>query len=360
MTLCLQVHKKKGQDAITLLRAMKIIDKSYQILRKGEFLYIPILRNPSSVELDTNLGKDWKILETSCRKAFKRPRCLKDALALSLPNEVLSKLPKSLDIIGDIAILRLPKSLWDFRNSIGEGVLSLYRHIRLVMAEKGAVSGMERVRDLEVIAGTGSTETMHRENGCIFRLDVSRVYFSPRLSFERQRVASFVGPGETVIDLFSGVGPFAIQIAKRLKNGRVFAIDVNPYAVKYLMENVIENRVQGLVTVLEGDAREVVEERLKGIGDRIIMNLPSKAFEFLDTALKALKPEGGIIHFYSFARDPDPLKDAEETLKNSIECQGVEARVLAKRIVREIAPHKYQIVIDAFVRRRELRKKFGA
>ncbi|MBS7610533.1 class I SAM-dependent methyltransferase family protein, partial [Candidatus Bathyarchaeota archaeon] len=259
-------------------------------------------------------------------------------------------IPKSLDIIGDIAILRLPESLWEFRNSIGKGILSLYPRIRLVMAEKGAVYGMERIRDLEVIAGNGSTETMHRENGCVFRLDVSKVYFSPRLSFERQRVASTVSPGETVIDLFAGVGPFSIQIAKRLKNGRVYAIDINPYAIKYLMENVIENKVQGFVTVLEGDARELVEERLKGIGERIIMNLPSRAFEFLDTASKALKPEGGIIHFYSFARDPDPLKDMEESLKNSIESQGGDVRILAKRIVREIAPHKYQVVLDAFVR----------
>ncbi|MBS7610091.1 hypothetical protein KEJ19_05955, partial [Candidatus Bathyarchaeota archaeon] len=117
MTLCIQVPKKKGQDAITLLRRMKIIDTSYQILRKGEFLCIPILRNPSSEELDTCIGKDWKIFEASFPKASKRPRCLRDALAPSLPKEALSRLPKSLDIIGDIAILRLPESLWEFRNS---------------------------------------------------------------------------------------------------------------------------------------------------------------------------------------------------------------------------------------------------
>jgi len=351
LTLSIQIPKKMGQEALIVLKRLKLIDTSFKILQKEEDLYIPILRRPSPEELEGLLGKAWRLVEAPCPRALKKPLCLKDALAQSLPPEALSKIPKSLDIIGDIAIVKLPQSLWEFRNSIGKGILNLYRHIRLVMAEKGAISGLERLRHLEVIAGNGPTETIHRENGCLFRLDVSKVYFSPRLSFERQRIASLVSPTETVIDLFAGVGPFAIQIARRLMEGRVYAIDINPYAAKYMRENVMENKVQGIVTVLEGDAKEVVEERLKGIGDRVIMNLPSRASEFLECAIKALKPEGGIIHFYHFAKDPEPLGEAEKTLRNSLEALAGEVKILFKRIVREIAPHKYQVVLDAWVRK---------
>jgi tRNA G37 N-methylase Trm5 len=126
--------------------------------------------------------------------------------------------------------------------------------------------------------------------------------FSPRFSFEHYRVASLVRTGETVLDMFAGVGPFAVQIAKRLKNVKVYAVDANPYAVEFLKKDIRLNRVEGKVIPILGNSEEVVDQKLSGMADRVIMNLPKQAAKFICAACRAMKPSGGIIHFYGFLK----------------------------------------------------------
>ena len=48
------------------------------------------------------------------------------------------------------------------------------------------------------------------------------------------------------------------------------------------------------------------------------MNLPETAIEFVDVACEALKPEGGIIHYYSFVNASDPLETAKVRLTEAV------------------------------------------
>ncbi|MGW8289502.1 MAG: class I SAM-dependent methyltransferase, partial [Candidatus Bathyarchaeia archaeon] len=167
-------------------------------------------------------------------------------------------------------------------------------------------------------------------------------------STEHNRVASMVRKGETVVDLFAGVGPFSVLIAKKHADAKVYAVDINPEAVESLKKNIRLNRVDNRVIPIQGNARQTVENQLLGVADRVIMNLPAKAIEFVDAACKAVKQSGGKIHYYAFISLPNSLEDAQQRFSEAVEKAGrkVDMFSFAKNI-RDTAPYEFQIVLDA-------------
>jgi tRNA (guanine37-N1)-methyltransferase len=156
-----------------------------------------------------------------------------------------------------------------------------------------------------------------------------------------------VEEGETVVDMFAGVGPFSIQIAKKHQNVNVYAVDVNPDAVEYLKKNVRVNRVIGKVHPILGDARQVVKSKLSAFADRAIMNLPEKAIEFVDVACETIKPSGGTIHYYSFVNKSDSLEILAARFADAVKKSGRRVeKTLFARLVRETAPDEWQAVLD--------------
>ncbi|MEM3601513.1 MAG: class I SAM-dependent methyltransferase family protein, partial [Candidatus Bathyarchaeia archaeon] len=126
---------------------------------------------------------------------------------------------------------------------------------------------------------------------------------------------------------------------------------INPDAVAYLKRNILLNRVEGKVYPILGDAREIVGQKLTYQSDRVIMNLPEKSVEFIDAACKALKPEGGIIHLYSFIRSSEPLNNFKARFRGKIEEYGRRVEeILNIRFVRETAPYKWQVALDLKIR----------
>ena len=274
------------------------------------------------------------------------PKSLREALKGRLTDDELSQLGRAFDIIGDIAVIKLPESLLAKRRMIGEALMQVHQHIRTVLRQVGAVRGEFRTRELEVIAGEPRTETVHREAGCLFKVDLARAYFSPRLAHERSRVASLVRPGEVVTNLFAGVGCYSIVIAKRSRAAKIYSIDKNPVALEYANENIRTNKVGDRVVLMLGDAREVVERELKEEADRVLMPLPELAREFLDVAMLALKPEGGIIHFYDFGAEPEPFRESFEFVSSFAKNKGKSVELLNSRIVRSYATRVYHVVLD--------------
>ena len=350
---CIKVLKIHGEKAIALANKLKVTNRELKIRRDKNFIYIPLIRQPSKHELKT-LKAQAPESEVSTSIFLKRKRRVKTFVELleeKLSPHLLASLPHSMDFVGDIVVIEIPPELEAYKTIIGEAVLKAHENMRTILVKRSTVSGTYRLREFSIVAGEPKTKTIHKEYGCQYYVDLTKAYFSPRLSYEHNRVASLVKEDETVIDLFAGVGPFAILIAKTHENVKVYAIDVNPHAVEFLKKNVRLNRVEGKVHAIFGDAKRVVEERLSGVADRVVMNLPEKAIEFVNTACEALKPTGGIVHFYSFIDASNTLEDMKLRFTEAVEkCGRRVEKILLAKLVRATAPYKWQAVLDAKIR----------
>jgi len=270
---------------------------------------------------------------------------LREALEGQLTDDELKQL-RAFDIVGNIAVIKLSEGLLPKKDVIGRALMQVHRHIRTVLCQVGPVSGEFRTRELEVIAGEPRTETTHRESGCTFKVDLAQVYFSPRLAHERLRVASLVDPGEVVTNLFAGVGCYSIIIAKHSQAAKIYSIDKNPVAFEYMLENIRINKVGDRVVPLLGDARDVIGHQLAGKADRVLMPLPELGRKFFEVALQALKPAGGIIHFYDFGQAPDLFTPSLDFARRFADAKGLDVRLLNSRTIRSYAPKCYHIVLD--------------
>lgn len=348
-SLGIRVPKIKGEETLALTSKLGIRDKELEIQKNTHTLHIPLTRQPSVTELAALKTRvpDFHISTRTFSERKQQAKTLAELLANKLPPDLIDKLPRALDTIGEMAIIEIPPELNEHANLIGEALLKTQNKIRTVLAKAGAVSGTYRLRALSVIAGESRTDTVHKEHGCRYHVDAAKAYFSPRLSHEHNRVASLVQDGETVVDLFAGVGPFSVLIAKGNETVKVYAVDINPDAVELLKRNIRLNRVENRVFPVLGDAQHAVENNLFGVADRVIMNLPEKAIEFVYVACNATKPTGGIVHFYGFSRLPDSIENMKVRFSKAVEKAGRKVNeFLFAKTIRETAPYEGQVVLD--------------
>ena len=347
---CLEVTKHHGEQTLTLANKMGLANKTLQIQTEGDNLRIPLGRQPTEDEMAVLRAKAPEVQLTTRVFSNKKheEKTLFEALQNLLPLGLHGNIPRALDIVGDIAIVEIPPELEQHKEVVGEAILKTHKNVHVILSKAGKVSGTYRLRDFEFVAGEQRTYTIYKENGCTYHIDVAKAYFSPRLSHERERVASLVQEGETVADLFAGVGPFAILIAKSRKAAKVFAVDINPEAVDMQRKNAYTNRVENTLVSIVGDTRKIVEEKLTGVADRVIMNLPETSFYFVDVACRVVKPEGGVIHFYGFVRSPDTLENMKTRFTEAVEKTGRKVeKFIVTKAVRETAPYECQAVLDA-------------
>lgn len=269
---------------------------------------------------------------------------IKDRLKGKLTDDEIKLLKTSFDVIGDIAQLEIPEGLEKKEKIISETLMELHKNVNVVVKKVGATSGEERIRPVKVIAGENRTETIHKENNYSFKLDINKVYFTPRLVSERKRVISQIKEKEIVFDLFAGVGVFAIPSTKKAE--KVIAIDINSDAVEYMKENAMLNKVWSKMEIYEGDCRKVIEENnFKDCANRIIMNLPMHSENFLDVAFKIAKKDC-VVHFYLFLNEEELFDKGIKTIEKAAEKYGKNVEILDKKTCGQLAPRVYRCVID--------------
>ena len=342
LTLKIPVQNIEATRQIVLNH--KIIDFDYKIKVENGFGYIPIKEGTDEDVLSKvmeeckeeiikqNENYTIEIMDLSQDEdleTVKRfPRSITELLKDKLSEEEIEELKKSFDIIGDVVIVEITKR-------------------KTVYMKKSAVKGVTRVRELELIAGEDNPITIHKEHGTRLKLDVKNVYFSPRLATERKRVQEATNEGEEILDMFAGIGPFPIVIAHE-KNVNITAVDINEYAIKYLNENIKLNKLapNAHITAICGDTNEVALNELKGKKfDRLIMNLPGLAPEFLDLAVSLCK-DGGVIHYYEFS---DGFSQGIERAQIACEKQNKEVEILNTRKVKSSSPGMWHVAIDCKV-----------
>lgn len=316
---CIAVPSQKGEEARKALLEKGLLRKDLAITREDKFIFIPITDGEEKKVID------YEVIERDFRVLNKRSRSYKDLV--EVPEEMQTSLPSSFDVVGKVAIVKLPDELLSFKEEIGEAILKASTSIETVAIDAG-VEGKERIRQLEIVAGKKNTETIHKEYGIEMEIDVSKVYFSPRLATEHWRIAQMVKEGEVVIDMFCGVGPFSILIAKHRNPRKVYALDVNDVAIHYLKRNIERNKLSN-VTTLHGDSKIHVFNLESA--DRIIMNLPFGSYEFLTVALTNVK-NNGEIHYYEVLNQDEKDARFEEMVKAAIG-QGIRLTKLGEKVV---------------------------
>jgi tRNA (guanine37-N1)-methyltransferase len=273
---------------------------------------------------------------------------LRDKLS-GLPSDELRRVYNSFDVVGDIAIIKIPESNVANEEAIAKEIMVSQKKIKTVLTPTTRIEGDFRVRKLRLLAGENKTTTLHRESGCVFKVDVEKCYFSPRLSYEHTRIAQLVKSGEVVVNMFAGIGCFSVVIARAVSPVKVYSIDVNPAAFECMEENVKINQVQGSVVPLLGDSKDIIQAQLQGVADRVLMPLPEKALDYLHYALLALKKTGGWIHTYDFQHAPGKVNPVEKTkfkVAQKLDGMGIGYIFANSRVMRPTGPNWYQTVLD--------------
>ncbi len=329
---CVKVPLKQTNDTRIKLMENGLMNMEYRIKTDSEYGYIPI-----NEDID-----DYNIVDIDLEPMKKVPHNFAELLDGELTNEEIENLRTSFDTIGDIVILEIPDELLDKKQLIGDAAFKFTKRKAIYM-KKSAIKGTTRVRDLEFLSGTDDSVTIHKEHGARLKLDVREVYFSPRLATERKRVMESVKNGENIIDMFCGIGPFPIVIARN-KNVNITAVDINESAIKYLDENIRLNKLKGSIKTYCGDVREV-SESFKTKFDRIIMNLPGLAYTFLDVSFNLIE-DGGIINYYEFS---DSYETGIKRLTDAADNAGKEIEIINTRKVKSTSPGEWHVAIDAKV-----------
>ena len=324
-----KVPLKKLNDVRKELIEKKLMRMDYRIKAESDYGYIPIKEDVEGYE----------IVDIELEELNTHPHNFSELLEKELTTEEIENLKTSFDTIGDIVILEIPEDLESKKNIIGKATLNFTKRKSIYM-KKSAVHGTIRIRDLELIAGEDNPITIHKEHGTRLKLNVKEVYFSPRLATERKRVSDSVCNGENILDMFCGIGPFPAVIAKN-NNVNITGVDINENAIKYFKENIKLNKLKNVEAIC-GDAREI-STSFKTKFDRIIMNLPGLAYDFLDIAMKLIE-DGGIINYYEFS---DGYEQGTKRLIDAGLKENKYVEIINTRKVKSTAPGEWHVAIDA-------------
>lgn len=266
----------------------------------------------------------------------------REKLASKLSKEEFEKLKTAYDVLGDIAILEIPGELKEKEKLIAEAIMASNKTIKTVVKKSGIHSGEFRTQEVEHVAGEKKTEALYKENNVRLKLDVGKVYFSPRLSTERKRIVDLVKEGEEILVMFSGCAPYPIVLSKNTKAKYIVGIELNPVGHKYGLENIKLNKLKN-VKLYCGDVKEVVP-KLKMKFDRILMPLPKSAEDFLDSAL-AVSKKNTMIHFYDFLHEYS-FNDAVKCIEEACKRNGMRCKILSINKCGQHAPYIFRICVD--------------
>ncbi|KYH26889.1 tRNA wyosine derivatives biosynthesis protein Taw2 [Halalkalicoccus paucihalophilus] len=327
------VPKKEGEEAIAALREEGVYDDSRSVREAGsDALALPVIRPPKGTEVHEVI-----------RQPDPEPRApgLADLLAeRGWDDAEIERAPKSWAVIGSVILA-------DFggcprEREIGEALLELHGGADTVLAREG-ISGEHREPSVRAVAGAGDTETVHTEHGTEYALDLSKVMFSPGNKAERARMGEVVEQGERVLDMFAGIGYFTLPMARA--GAGVTAVERNPVAFRYLLENAVLNGVEERIDAYRADCRDV---EVQGI-DRVVMGY-YEAHDYLPAALEALG-DGSVLHMHEATPEAELWERPVSRLREAGKTAGRDVEVLDERRVKSHSAGVAHVVVDARIGR---------
>ncbi|MBR9703637.1 hypothetical protein GOV10_06355, partial [Candidatus Woesearchaeota archaeon] len=289
MVLCVKVKKQDAEKARTHMIKRDIFAQGYRYGKDDDFLYFPVKEEFAIPKLALEF-LERELEETELQPAWR------DAA-----REILTEKEHNLgrfgyDSLGTIAVVEIVEELLPKEKELAQLLLDTDKKIETVLKKSGGHIGEFRTQEMIYLAGKETKETLLHENGCRFKINVETVYFSIRLSTERTRIMKLIVPGENILCMFSGAGPYPVVFAKKTDAKSLVAIEINPEGHKYGEQNAKMNKVEQKIKFYCGDVNKIVPELVKDGQkfDRITMPLPHTGIEFLPAALDAITSGGTI------------------------------------------------------------------
>ncbi|MGD0951617.1 MAG: class I SAM-dependent methyltransferase family protein [Methanotrichaceae archaeon] len=326
------VSRGEAKVAIEEISASGLLDSRRKVLTRQSLVEIPVKKPPLAYQTVAQEHPEF----------FKSSPGLTDLMKIQMNPNQLELLPRGWFILGDIIIVKIQPQLERFKHQIGDALLSIYPRCKSVLCDFG-IEGPLREPVREIIAGA-SSETVHRENGVFFKLDALRVMFSQGNLRERMRM-SHLGRDEIVVDMFAGIGYFALPMAVHAKPKRVLAIEINPVAYGYLKENVRLNHAESIVEPVLGDCQKATPQ---GVADRVMMGYVGATDRYLRTGIQALRP-GGVLHYHQTIPSRKYPDDAIKDVVEAAEKLGKRVEILNYARVKKYSPGVVHAVVDACI-----------
>ena len=314
----LKVLERDAQDARLFLEKSNALNDAFLPIKKGGYILWPL-----------NFEVKGEIVVCEGVKSKRNSRDYRKLL----PVEIRSLAPRSFDIFGDIGIIRIPDECLEYSDIIAKALLKSHLNLRKIALDEG-VKGEYRIRQLKMIIGDPDFVSLHKENGFEFKLDISKVYFSPRLSMERSRIYDIVKSGEKILDAFAGVCPFSVSLAS--KGCKLTAGDSNPDSEYWVHENFRLNKIPKSSYDFFCSKIEDILPELK-LYDRIIMNSPTTSLNYLQSLSSKLNVRG-VIHLYTIIENSAVFKIGDY-LPSNFNC-------VFERVVHPYSPSSSLMVFD--------------
>ncbi len=305
--------------------------RKIKLIEEGErFLEIPV----------TDDVKGFDTYEQKDAVYYNKWNSLKDILKDSVKGSELRLLPSGWHIIGDIIVITIDPAIEHMKKKIAEAMLKMYPSCNTVVRDLG-IKGQYRLPQREILTGN-NTETINKENGCLFKLDVTKVMFS-KGNLHEKKLMSNIGDNETIVDMFAGIGYFTIPMAVHTNPEKIIAIELNPDSYEYLRENISLNHVEDIVEALNGDCAQLTPE---GIADRVIMGYVGTTHHYLQYGIRSIKKSGGMLHYHETTPESLIFERPVARIKEAARIEGRHIEVTECRKVKKYSPGVWHVAVD--------------